>query len=457
MPNHTLPRARLRQAVLLALAFLPLAGAARATDLIGITHDALENDPTYIAARYTQAATAEARPQALSALLPQLNLTMADNVNRVHVNGEVFQFNQSTHSWGPSVQLTMAVFNLQNWDLLAESQLTVAQSEAQLSQARADLLIRVAQAYFDVLASQDALAALVENKKAVSEQLAQAQREFEVGTKTIVDTHEAKARYDQIDAQEQVARGDLLVKQAALRAIVGHDPGPLQPLRDPVELASPKPADVEAWAHQAEGSNFSVIAAAAGDRIAHKEVNKARDAYLPTLAATGTLQQQRVSGQVIQQTNGVFPLPIVTSNTSSVGLLLTIPLFTGGYTQSKLREAHAREDKAAQDLEFAKRLAAQQARQAYTGVDYGLAQVHALESAEVSARSQLDSTRLGYQVGVRINLDVLNANTQLFNTQRDLKKARYDFLMNGLKLKSAAGALIDTDVEAVNSLLAKPN
>jgi outer membrane protein len=138
---------------------------------------------------------------------------------------------------------------------------------------------------------------------------------------------------------------------------------------------------------------------------------------------------------------------------STLGISVTIPVFTGGYIQSRVREGHAREDKAEQDLELARRLAAQAARQAYTGVDYGLAQVQALESAEVSAKTQLDSTRLGYHVGVRINLDVLNANTQLFNTERDLKKARYDFLVNGLKLKAAAGALRDEDVQTVNALL----
>jgi len=138
---------------------------------------------------------------------------------------------------------------------------------------------------------------------------------------------------------------------------------------------------------------------------------------------------------------------------SQLGITLTVPLFTGGATQSRVREAHAREDKADQDLEFARRSAAQSARQAYTGVDYGLAQVQALESAEISAKTQVDSTRLGYQVGMRTNLDILNANTQLFNTQRDLKKARYDFLVNGLKLKAASGSLADEDVATVSALL----
>jgi len=137
----------------------------------------------------------------------------------------------------------------------------------------------------------------------------------------------------------------------------------------------------------------------------------------------------------------------------SIGLIATVPLYTGDLLQSRIREARANESRSEQDLEAARRNAAQAARQAYTGTDYGLAQVHALESAETSAQTQLESTRLGYEVGVRINLDVLNANTQLFNTRRDLKKARYDFLVNGLRLKAASGTLEDRDVQAVNALL----
>jgi outer membrane protein len=440
-----------------ALFALALAGAATpvfaATDLLALTRDALLNDPTYSAARFTQLAASEAEPEARANLLPNLSASIGDQANRIDFrsdNGAVAPpFQETFNSWGPTLNLSMPVYNAQYWDGLNEAKLSVRQSEAQLSQARADLLVRVAQAYFDVLASQDALLALRENKKAVSEQLAQAKREFEVGTKTIVDTHEAKARYDQIDAQEQVARGDLAVKQSALRAITGHDPGELLPLRDPVPLNPPQPNDIETWASNAEQANFSVIAARAGTDIAHYETVKARDAYLPTVNITGSYGYQKSD-------NGSLYIPVRNNITqSTLGITLTVPVFTGGYIQSHLREAHAREDKAGQDLEFARRSAAQAARQAYTGVDYGLAQVQALESAEVSARTQVDSTRLGYQVGVRINLDVLNANTQLFNTQRDLKKARYDFIVNGLKLKAAAGSLQDPDVEAVNSLLAR--
>lgn len=428
------------------------AGADGATDLLSLTRDALINDPGFAAARFAQLASAEATAQARSNLLPVLSASLSEAAQRLDYRvADISSSNleKTFNAWGPALNLTMPIYNAQFWDSLTQAKLSVAQSEAQLAQARADLLVRVAQAYFDVLTSTDALAALRENQKAVAEQLAQAQREFEVGTKTIVDTHEAKARYDQIDAQEQVARGDLAIKQSALRAIIGHDAGAIRALRDPIVLVLPQPQDVESWARDAASVNFSVLAARAGAQIARYEIRRARDAYLPTLNLTGSVSYQRSD-------NGSLYIPVNNAQTSSqLGITLTVPLYSGGLLQSKLREAHARADKAEQELELAQRTAALAARQAYSGVDFGLAQVQALESAEVSAKTQLESTRLGYQVGVRINLDLLNANTQLFNTQRDLKKARYDFLVNGLKLKAAAGALADADLEAVNALLAR--
>jgi len=446
--RRTLRAAAAGAAIILALGAAPALAAE--TDLLTLARDALLNDPTFAAARFTQLAAAESEPQARANLLPSLSASVSETANRIDYRSPVFRaFNiqETFNAWGPTLNLTVPVYNAQFWESLTQAKLTVTQSDAQLAQARTDLLVRVAQAYFDVLASEDALAALRENKKAISEQLAQAKREFEVGTKTIVDTHEAKARYDQIDAQEQVARGDLAIKHSALRAIIGHDAGAIASLRDPVALAPPQPNDIDTWARNAESGNYAVLAARSGAEIAHYEVRRAHDAYLPTVNITGSVAYQR------SDHGNIYINGSDAQTNSQLGITLTVPVFTGGATQSRVREARARESKADQDLEFARRTAAQSARQAYTGVDYGLAQVQALESAELSAKTQLDSTRLGYQVGMRTNLDILNANTQLFNTQRDLKKARYDFLVNGLKLKAAAGALADDDVATVNALL----
>jgi outer membrane protein len=444
---------RAMRSCLIALAVTgatPIGAHAANNDLTSILNEALTNDPVFGSARFAEEASAETEPQARAALLPNVALSAAVSTTNVHFVSSnqqaVPSIVQTFTSWGPTLQVALPLYRAQLWDSLSQSRLAVRQSQLQFAQSREDLIVRVAQAYFDVLASSDALVAIQTNKQAISEQLAQAQREFEVGTKTIVDTHEAKARYDLAVAQEQVALGDLIVKKAALRAIIGHDAGDLAPLRDAPALAPPQPADVEAWARNAEANNFSVLAARASSEIARRETVRARNAYTPTLDLSGSVQWQHSTGQIL--------IPFSNNATqSAVGVVATVPLYTGDLLQSRIREARANESRAEQDLEAARRNAGQSARQAYTGTDYGLAQVRALESAEVSAKTQLESTRLGYEVGVRINLDVLNANTQLFNTQRDLKKARYDFLVNGLKLKAASGTLEDRDVQAVNALL----
>jgi outer membrane protein len=438
----------------------PAAQSAPSSDLAALLQEALSNDPVFGSARFAEQASAEAEPQARAALLPNVSLSASVNETRSHVVSGNYDiepsFVQTFTTWGPTLQVGLPLYRAQLWDALSQSRLSVHQSQMQFAQAREDLIVRVAQAYFDVLASSDALAAIQTNKQAISEQLAQAQREFEVGTKTIVDTHEAKARYDLALAQEQVALGDLVVKKSSLRTIIGHDAGELAPLTEKPQLAPPQPADVEAWARNAEENNFSVLAARAASEIAHRETRRARDAYQPTIDLSGSVQWQHATNIAPQVSlfNNSSTTSFPTNTTSgAVGLIATVPLYTGDLLQSRIREARANESRAEQDLEAARRNAAQAARQAYTGADYGLAQVRALESAETSAKTQLESTRLGYQVGVRINLDVLNANTQLFNTQRDLKKARYDFLVNGLRLKAASGTLEDRDVQAVNALL----
>jgi outer membrane protein len=424
-------------------------GAALAqakNDLAAIYRDALANDSVYASARFTRQAADERPTQARAALLPNVNAGLG--VDDTYFRLDNPSVSRTFWSWGPTLSLTMPLYRPQNWDALDQAKLSVTSAEAAFAQTRQDLILRVTQAYFDVLAAQDALNAIEANKRAVSENLAQAKREFEVGTKTIVDTTEAQARYDQIVAQEQVARGDLVVRRNALRAIIGRDAGELAPLRDAPQLEPPAPADVETWAKRAEENNPSVAVATASSRIAQIETVRNRDAHLPTIDLVASAARNRASGS--QTTSQAF-----TATSATIGVQLNVPIYSGGLIQSRVREALANEERARYDLETARRNAAQVARQAYVGVDYGLTQVRALESAEVSSKSQLDATRLGYQVGVRINLEVLNATTQLFTTQRDLKKARYDFLVNGLRLKSAAGALEDKDVDAINALLVR--
>jgi outer membrane protein len=443
-------------AAVVACAVVMSAGAALAqgnkNDLLGIYRDALANDAVYASARFARQAAAERTPQARSALLPNVSAGYGLNDNyadlkpipptQVHIP-------PTWWSWGPSLTMTMPIYRPQNWDALDQAKLFVTGADAQFAGARQDLILRVSQAYFDVLSAEDTLNAVLALKQATSENLAQAKREFEVGTKTIVDTTEAQARFDQIVAQEQVARGQLIVLRSALRVLIGREAGELAPLRDAPQLQLPDPSNVEEWARRAEDANPNVTAAIASSQIAQIDTKRNRDAYLPTVDFVASANRTHYGGG----SNCAFQDRSCNLTFGTIGVQLNVPIYTGGLIQSRVREALSNEDRARFDLESARRNAGQAARQAYTGVDYGLTQVRALESAEVSAKSQLDSTRLGYQVGVRINLDVLNANTQLYTTQRDLKKARYDFLVSGLRLKSAAGSLDDADVEAINALL----
>lgn len=417
-------------------------------DLLTLYREALANDAVLASARALQLATQEVVPQARAALLPNLSANARADYNLYR--STITEFGTSGSSnysvYGGGLDLTVPLYRPQNWTALDQAKLTVVQSEAQLAQSQQDLALRVAIAYFNVLAARDQLIALVASKQATGEQLQQARREFEVGTKTIIDTNEAQARYDQIAAQEQVALGALLVRRSELQVIIAREPDTLAPLRDRPNLNPPTPQDINAWVRAAETSNYSVQIARSGYEIATREIERQRDAYKPTV--------DLVSGYNINKFNGTQSSDLNPRiNSGSVGVLLNVPIYTGGLIQSRVREALALQERSNFDLESARRNATNAARDAYTGVNFGLAQVSALESAEVSARTQLESTQLGYEVGVRIQLDVLNATTQLVQTQRDLKRARYDVLLAGLRLKSAAGTLGDEDIAAVNALL----
>lgn len=413
-------------------------------DLLQIYREAVANDAAYAAARYQQQASQERVPQARSALLPNLGLTGRTDANKYSTNEPDISNTYSVYGGG--VNLSVPLYRPQNWEALEQAKIAVMQADLTLQQSAQDLTLRVATAYFNVLAARDQLIALDAAKRATLEQLQQAKREFEVGTKTIIDTNEAQARYDQIVAQEQVALGTLLVRRSELQTIIGRDLGTLAPLRDRPNLTPPQPNDIMQWVRSAEDTSYSVQIARASYEIASREVQRQRDGHKPTVDVVGGYNVNKFNGT---QTSDANPR----INAGTIGLQLNLPIYQGGLIQSRVREALSLQDRSNAELESARRNSANAARDAYTGVNYGLAQVKALESAEVSARTQLDSTQLGYQVGVRILLDVLNATTQLVQTQRDLKRARYDFLLAALRLKASTAALTDEDVAGVNALL----
>ncbi len=428
-------------AVLIATACLSL--QAQAADLIQVYQQALANDAQFASARASLLVGKERVPQGLAGLLP--TISASGSVSRDSLDSQIEglphtpRLSGNSNSYG--LTLSQPLFRWANWQSYEQSKLQQAQSEAAYAQAQQDLITRVSQAYFDVLAAQDTLASTQAQKTATTEQLASAKRNFEVGTQTITDTHEAQAAYDLVVAQEFAAINDLENKRTALQAIIGTAPADLATLKTGVTLTGPEPAQIDRWVSSAESQNYGVVGAQLALESSKRDIQKSRSGHYPTLDLQAGAKHA-VSGP---QTN----------NSTSVGVLWSVPIFSGFSVTSRVRESIALEDKARNDLETARRNAAQGARQAYLGVNSGLAQVKALEAAEVSSQSALESNKLGYQVGVRINIDVLNAQRQLYSTRKDLSKARYDTIMNGLRLKAAAGTLKEADLVPVNALLQK--
>ena len=442
-----MPRSCLPLSLAVALSSVP----ARAADLLQIYRDALANDATYASARAARDAGLESLPQGLAQILPTVNATAFTQDNRTNISfrGAAPDSQRQGNSNGFTVTLTQPLFNWQNIQAYKEAGFKAAQAEATFGQATQDLIVRVAQAYFDVLASQDSLAFIQGQKVAISEQLAQAKRNFEVGTATITDTHEAQARFDLATSQEIAAQSDLEIKKRTLQQIVGKFPERLEPLKPNIDLNPPKPNSMEDWATAAASQGYPVRAQEATLEIAVREIERTRAGHLPTLNIVGSTGSSSSSISTSTSINNNAS----DATSSAISLQLAIPLYAGGNVSSLVRQAVANREKAQQDLEGARRTAALSARQSYVGVTNGMAQVKALEAALVSSRSALDSNKLGYEVGVRINIDVLNAQQQVFSTLRDLSRARYDTILNGLRLKAASGTLGEADVEEVNRLL----
>lgn len=421
-----------------------------ATDLMQVYRQAQDNDPTFASARSTLEANREKIPQGRSGLLPSLSLSGNTMWNKteiaVHNGPTLSKPNYNSNAY--QLSLSQPLFRWQNWVAYKQSELQVAQAEANFAQARQDLILRVAQAYFDVNYAIENLKAVGANKTAIAQQLASAKKNFEVGTATITDTHEAQARYDLAQAQEIAAENDLAIKQHALETIIGKEAGILAQVRKDAVLTPPQPNDMKQWVAAAEKDSLAVQVQQANAEIAAREVDKQRAGHYPTLDLVGNVGHSKSYSTVAG-----FGAGNLDTDYQNVGLQVNIPLFQGGLTVSRQREAAANRNAAESGLEASRRGAALSARQYYLGVTNGLAQVGALQAALVSSQSALESNKLGYEVGVRINIDVLNAENQVYVTRRDLAKARLDTLMAQLRLKAAVGTLGDEDVAQINSLL----
>jgi outer membrane protein len=428
-----------------ALIALPAAAAS----LLDVYRLAQANDPTYEVARYTLEAAREKIPQARAGLLPTLAVNGSDNRNRARTNFSDYpQMDRDVRAWTWTLQLTQPLIRAQNVFAYSESQSLVEQAEAQFALAEQDLILSVAQAYFDVLVAEEAVAAASAQEKAMAMQWAQAKRGFETGVTAITDVHEAKSKSDSARFQRVAAENDLEVKRSELERIVGQVPDHLARLAPQKVVPRPQPADPQAWIGQAREASPAVRTQKAAFEAADAEVSRNRSEHLPTLDAVASYGSNYSSGSLTTPADYSTRM-----RQRQIGVQLTIPIFAGGATNSKVAEAIANRSKAQAQLEEARRKAAAEARQAYAAIISGLSQIEALESAVESGQSSVKGNKAGYQLGIRINSDVLGAEQQLYASQRDLAKARYDTLFQGLKLKAAAGALSEADVVTVNALL----
>ena len=433
------------------LTLLTAHSSAQAADLLDIFHAAQANDPVIAAAYATQQAGQEKVVQGRSLLMPSVNLSANSTLNDTNVQYHPAQppfflgGNYRYNSHGYNVSLVQPLFRMQNWAAYSESELQTAIAEAQYKSAEQELVLRAAQAYFDVLIAEDGVLLAQAQKTAITEQLGQAKRNFEVGSASITDTHEAQARFDLTGAQEIAAQNNLEIKRRVLQQLTGTLPGQLKRLEGDFKMVSPQPADMDKWVADAQLNNPQLAIAQVNSQLMEKEVARNRDGHAPTLDLVANYGKNYANG-------GTFGLGSDMRN-SNIGVQFNMPLFQGGAINSKWREASANSERAKQELESARRNVTLQTSQAYFGVVNGMAQVRALQQALTSSTSVLEATKTGQEVGVRTNLDVLNAQQQLYATRRDLYQAEYNYLGSKLRLKAAAGTLDEADLSNVNQVL----
>jgi outer membrane protein len=435
---------------LLAVCLLGLCAwtSVSAQSLMDVYQKAMQNDTQYNAARRTLEAGLEKVVQGRAGLLPTVSVVGGKNHQMGDASfSEAAYVHRDVRNWNWSMQLTQPIIRFGSLAAYAQGDAQTRQAQEQFVLAEQDLMVRVAQAYFDFQVALESVQVARAQVQAIGEQLTLAERTFDVGTGTITDVHEAKAKHALAMAQHVAAKNDVVTKQAELERLVG-EPLALPPTRLTKDLPDLK-SSMNEWLAAAVTGNPQIKIQQAALDVAHQEVNKSYAAHAPTLDFVASKGGSYGSGSLSS------PADLSTRvNSFQRGIQLNIPLFAGGATQSKVRESIALEEKTREDLIGAQRQASSSVRQAYAGVVNGQAQVMALEAAVEAGRNAVESNKIGFNIGTRINPDVLNAEQQLYAAMRDLSKARADAVMQGLKLKAAAGALAPDDLQVIERSLA---
>jgi outer membrane protein len=415
--------------------------SAYGDDLMQVYEAALENDAQIRAARATRNSTLEEKPQAVAQLLPTIGLSA--DANRVNRDIEDAGGSSSTYeNSSAKLSLNQPIYRHEYWVQLEQADQQVAKAEAEYAAAEQELMVRTAQAYFDVLSAQDSLEFAKAETEAISRQLDQAKQRFDVGLIAITDVHEAQAAYDQSRADLIAAENVLDDAWEALREIVKQKPASLSVLAEDLPLNSPVPESIEEWSNRAQQQNLSIRAADKDAAIARENISLQRAGHFPTLDLVGS---HTVSRTDLDTGTDV--------DTSSIGVQLNLPLFAGGSVLSRTRQAEYDLEAAQEGLDAQRRSVERQVRDAYRGVLASISQVEALKASTVSAQSALEATEAGFEVGTRTMVDVLSAQRDLYQTRSNYSNVRYNYILSGLLLKQATGILSQEDLKQVNSWL----
>jgi outer membrane protein len=426
--------------LLTASALMLGAASLHAENLLDVYRMAQESDPTLRAAEAGNQAAQQGRAQSRAALLPQINASANVTQNQRDIVGGA---NTDYESRGYSISLVQSLYHHDYYKQLKVADAGIAQANALYEAARQGLILRVAEAYFNLLAAQDNLATAEATKRAIAQQLRQTQQRFEVGLTAITDVHEAQAGYDGAVAAEIVASNGLDIAREALREITGQEPQAPATLQEKMPLLSPDPADIGQWVEKADAQNLSLIAAEAAARGAAEELRRREAGHYPTL----DLVASHGYSDTTDDPTGYE------ADTTSIGVQLSIPIYSGGRTTAQSSEARALYAQAQESLEAQRRATVREVRSAYLGITAGISQVLARKQALSSAQTALQATQAGFEVGTRTAVDVLNAQQVRYGAQRDYARSRYDYLLASLRLKQAAGSLSEDDLILANGWL----
>ncbi|MES9962279.1 MAG: TolC family outer membrane protein [Candidatus Sedimenticola sp. 20ELBAFRAG] len=433
----------MKKKLLPLLVSLIVASPVFGEDLSQVYALAKENDPQLMAARAERDSALEARPQAKAALLPNISLT--GNANRTRRDVESSPSGASKSTYGTSqlqLKLSQPIYHRDYWIQLEQADKQIAQAETGFAVEEQGLIVRVAEAYFGVLSAQESLEFAQSENAAIARQLDQAKQRFEVGLIAITAVHEAQAAFDQSRADLINAENKLDNGWEALHEIIKTPVSELAPVVDELPLNPPEPKAIDQWAETAQQQNLGVQSARYSTEIARQNIDVQRSGHYPTLDLVGSHSLDRSSSS-----SGTD------ADTTSLGLQLNVPLYSGGSVSSKTRQAVFDLEAAQQNLDKQRRSVNRQVRDAYRGVLAGISTVEALKASTVSAQSALEATEAGFEVGTRTMVDVLNAQRDLFRARSNYSSVRYNYILSGLQLKQAAGTLAEKDLADVNSWL----